>query len=134
MPFQLGFGAAWHRARQRQALGRGRFARRSRVTVFRLFAGQLAAAAQAWCVRRVAHLTGLGLALLVLGWGVGIIALPDLGAQIERGIQEQIGYEDGILCQKFGFGAGTQEYAGCKLDLADLRRRHERLRAAHDFP
>lgn len=104
------------------------------MAVWWLFAGQVAAAAQAWCCRRVVHVAGLGLVLLVLGWEVGIIVLPDPGAKLEQAIQEQIGYEDGILCRKFGFAAGTQDHAGCKLDLADLRRRHEQLRAAYDFP
>lgn len=134
MPFRLGLAAAWHRARQRQALGSGRLAGHSHVTVCRLFVGQLAAAAQAWCLRRVVYLTGLGLGLLVLGWGTGIIILPDPGARLEQAIQGQIEYEDGILCEKFGFAAETQQYAGCKLDLADLRRRHEQLRGAYDFP
>ena len=134
MRFQRGLAAAWRRAKQRQALGSSRFAESSRVTVFRLFVGQLAATPQAWCLRGVVHVTGLGLALLILGWGAGIIVLPDLGAELEQAIQEQIDYEDGILCQKFGFAPGTQAYAGCKLDLADLRRRHEQLRAAYEFP
>jgi hypothetical protein len=134
MRVQRGLAAAWHRAKQRQALGSRRFAGSSRVTVFRLFAGQLAAATQVWCLRRVFHLTGLGVALLVLGCEAGIIVLPDLGTQVEQTIQQQIDYEDDILCQKFGFAPGTQGLAGCKLDLADLRRRHEQLRAAYEFP
>ncbi len=79
-------------------------------------------------------MTGLGLAFLVAGLGAGIIELPDLGAQVEQAIQAQIDYEDDTLCQKFGFAPGTQEHTGCKLDLADLRHRHEQLRAASEFP
>jgi hypothetical protein len=42
----------------------------------------------------------------------------------EQAIFEQIDHEDGTLCKKFGFAAGTAESADCKLNLTDLRQRH----------
>jgi hypothetical protein len=45
----------------------------------------------------------------------------------QQATDQQIDREDGALCEKFGFPSGAQQYSDCKVDLADLRRRHELL-------
>lgn len=42
-------------------------------------------------------------------------------------VANQIDYEDAALCSKFGFVLGSATYDACKLDLLDLRHRHEDL-------
>ena len=39
----------------------------------------------------------------------------------------QVDYEDAALCSKLGFALGTAKHDACKLDLLDLRHRHEDL-------
>ena len=46
----------------------------------------------------------------------------------------QIDYEDAALCNKLGFALGTAKHDGCKLDLLDLRHRHEDLMAQSSLP
>ena len=55
-------------------------------------------------------------------------------AETEQAVTQQIDYEDGALCVRFGFAAGSATYLSCKLDLLDLRRRHEELLAARSMP
>jgi hypothetical protein len=58
------------------------------------------------------------------------LALPSLVGYSPYGrqaINQQTEREDGTLCAKFGFSAGSRQASDCKIDLADLRRRHERL-------
>ena len=45
----------------------------------------------------------------------------------ERSVESQIDYEDAALCSKFGFVLGSARHDACKLDLLDLRHRHEDL-------
>jgi hypothetical protein len=49
----------------------------------------------------------------------------------EQEIKTQIEREDSSLCEKFGLTAGTPRAGQCVIDLADLRRRHERLIAPY---
>ena len=49
-------------------------------------------------------------------------------------IAQQVDYEDGILCIKFGFPAGTDRHFACKLDLLAFRRDDEKLVAANSLP
>jgi hypothetical protein len=49
-------------------------------------------------------------------------------------IAQQVDYEDGLLCAKFGFPQGTERHLSCKLDLLDLRHDHEKLVAANSVP
>ena len=55
-------------------------------------------------------------------------------AETEQAVTQQIDYEDGALCVRFGFAAGSATYLSCKLDLLDLRRRHEELLTARSMP
>ena len=45
----------------------------------------------------------------------------------ERPVANQIDYEDAAFCSKFGFVLGSARHDACKLDLLDLRHRHEDL-------
>jgi hypothetical protein len=74
-----------------------------------------------------AILLGLMVAISVEFW-------REVGTAAERTVAQQINYEDGLLCAKFGFPAGTAGYLSCKLDLLDLRLSHERLLAATSVP
>ena len=46
----------------------------------------------------------------------------------------QVDYEDAALCNKLGFALGTAKHDACKLDLLDLRHRHEDLMAQSSLP
>lgn len=59
--------------------------------------------------------------------GATLPRLVGLAAYDQQATDQQIDREDGALCEKFGFASGTTQHNGCKTDLADLRRRHERL-------
>ena len=75
---------------------------------------------------------------------VSVIALAGLGLsaifwrqvvwEANATIAQQIDYEDGVLCAKFGFPQGTEKHLACKLDLLDLRHDHEKLVAANSLP
>jgi len=45
----------------------------------------------------------------------------------EHPVANQIDYEDAALCSNFGFVLGSARHDACKLDLLDLRHRHEDL-------
>jgi hypothetical protein len=47
--------------------------------------------------------------------------------ETERTVANQIDYEDAALCSKFGLVLGSARHDACKLDLLDLRHRHEDL-------
>ena len=79
-----------------------------------------------WCVGRAI--------LLVLLVGASIQFWREVGTATERTVAQQVDYEDGALCVKFGFAEGNTGYTSCKLDLLDLRRSHERLLAATSIP
>jgi hypothetical protein len=55
--------------------------------------------------------------------GGPVYGQQDIAAQIER--------DDSALCNKFGFARGTPRAGECVADLAELRRRHERLIAPY---
>jgi hypothetical protein len=80
-----------------------------------------------WCAGWAIPLAVLVLAISVPFWRTVV-------AEAEQAMAQQIDYEDGALCAKFGFAAGTENYLSCKLDLADLRRNHEKLLAAGSTP
>ena len=60
---------------------------------------------------------------------VGAILPPIIGYAPygQQAIDLQTDRENGALCEKFQFVAGTEQYSACKSGLADLRLRHERL-------
>jgi hypothetical protein len=61
-----------------------------------------------------------------LSWLNGpIIDEDEIAARIQR--------EDTSLCVRFGFPEGTPRAGECSADLADLRRRHEKLVASRQF-
>ena len=67
---------------------------------------------------------------LFVGVAIAGAALPRLlgmAAYDQQATDQQIDREDGALCEKLGFAAGTNKHNDCKTDLADLRRRHESL-------
>jgi hypothetical protein len=57
-----------------------------------------------------------------------------VAADTALAISEQIDYEDGALCAKFGFVAFTDKFVSCKLDLLDLRRRDEEMLVKISIP
>jgi hypothetical protein len=51
----------------------------------------------------------------------------------EAEIAARIEHEDVSLCGKLGFPQGTPRAVECEADLADLRRRHEKIIASRQF-
>jgi hypothetical protein len=80
-----------------------------------------------WCAGWTIPLAVLGLAISVPFWRAAL-------AETEQAMVQQIDYEDGALCARFGFPSGSDKYLSCKLDLLDLRHRHEVLVAARSVP
>jgi hypothetical protein len=80
-----------------------------------------------WCAGWTIPLAVLGLAISLPFWHAVV-------AETEQAVTQQIDYEDGALCVRFGFAAGSATYLSCKLDLLDLRRRHEELLVARSMP
>ncbi len=68
------------------------------------------------------------LAILIVA--VSIAYWQDVNIETEHAKIQQIDYENTALCIKFGFAADTDKHAACKLDLLDLRHRHEELLSA----
>jgi hypothetical protein len=77
---------------------------------------------------------GLTILVPVLFFAVSIAYWRGLIAETAQTMANQIEYEDAALCIKFGFAAGTKVHDACKLDLLDLRHRHEQLIAANSVP
>ena len=65
------------------------------------------------------------LVVIVTALGVTLPWVVGYGPYEQQAFTQQIDREDGLLCEKFGFAAGTQRIRECKTDLADLRLRHE---------
>jgi hypothetical protein len=80
-----------------------------------------------WCA-------GWTIPLAVLGFAISIPFWQAVLAESEQVMVQQIDYEDGALCARFGFASGSDKYLSCKLDLLDLRRRHEVLSAGRSIP
>jgi hypothetical protein len=49
-------------------------------------------------------------------------------------VERQVGYEDSVLCAKFGFAPGSEPHSLCMLDLSELRRNDRELRARTALP
>ena len=77
----------------------------------------------------VAVLTG-GIGILILIIAIKLSGVRPYG---EQAILIQIEHEDSALCDKFGLNKGTQAFANCLLDLADLRRKHIDLLVAYSW-
>ena len=80
-----------------------------------------------WCAGWTVPLVALGLIISIPFWRAVI-------ADVELTVTQQVEYEDGSLCRKFGFATGSERFNGCMLDLLDLRRSHQRLVAAASLP
>jgi hypothetical protein len=85
-------------------------------------------------VGRAIWQNGLTILLPVLFFAVSIAYWRGLIAETAQTVANTIEYEDAALCTKFGFAAGTKVHDACKLDLLDLRHRHEQLVAANSVP
>jgi hypothetical protein len=85
-------------------------------------------------VGRAIWQNGLTILVPVLFFAVSIAFWRGLIAETALTVANQIEYEDAALCIKFGFAAGTKVHDACKLDLLDLRHRHEQLVAANSVP
>jgi hypothetical protein len=83
--------------------------------------------AMVWCAGWIIPLAALGLATSIPFWQAII-------TDAQRNVAQQIDYEDGTLCLKFGFPISSAKYENCKLDLLNLRRSHEELLAANSLP
>jgi hypothetical protein len=68
------------------------------------------------------------------GLVLSAIFLREAVREADLKVAQQVDYEDGVLCAKFGFPQGTERHFACKLDLLDLRRDHENLVAANSIP
>ncbi len=77
---------------------------------------------------------GLTIPLMVIGLTVSVPFWRAVVADTQATIAQQVDYEDGVLCTKFGFRADTEKYTACMLDLLDLRHRHEELLATVAVP
>ena len=82
-------------------------------------------------------------ALWSRGWMIPVVIMTLAGSipiwrgaisEVEVAVANQIDYEDGELCAKWGFAPATRPYQSCKMDLLDLRHRHEKLLAASALP
>jgi hypothetical protein len=73
-------------------------------------------------------------AIALAGLGLSAIFWRQVVWEANMNIAQQVDYEDGVLCAKFGFPQGTEKHLACKLDLLDLRRDHEKLVAANSLP
>jgi hypothetical protein len=80
-----------------------------------------------WCAGWTIPLAILGLAVSLPFWRAAV-------TETTIAVAQQVDYEDGALCSKFGFSESTSEQIACKFDLLDLRRRHEELVAATSLP
>ena len=69
---------------------------------------------------------------VVLSLGVAIRA-SGVRPYGEQAILGQIDREDGALCVKFRFAAGTSQFADCMIALADLRQRHVDLLTSYSW-
>ena len=72
--------------------------------------------------------------VFVLLLAISVLYWRALGEAARQTVAQQMDYENGTLCAKFGFEIGTAKYASCKLDLLDLRHSHEQLLAAASVP
>jgi hypothetical protein len=72
--------------------------------------------------------------LAVIGLTISVPFWRGVVADTQATIAQQVDYEDGVLCSKFGFIAGTDKYTACMLELLDLRHRHEELLATVAIP
>ena len=90
---------------------------------------------QIWSTTRRAH-SRLTMLLWCAGWTIPLVivvlalSLPfwrAVVAETEQTVAQQVDYEDGELCVKFGFATGEKSNASCKLDLLALRHSDERL-------
>jgi hypothetical protein len=72
--------------------------------------------------------------LVVLGFAFSILFWRAVIADVGLVVSEQVDYEDGALCIKFGFSAFTAKHLACKEDLLALRHNHERLLEATSLP
>jgi hypothetical protein len=90
---------------------------------------------QIWSIGRRAH-SRLTMLLWCSGWTIPLVivvfalSLPfwrAVVAETEQTVAQQVDYEDGELCVKFGFATGQQSNASCKLDLLALWHSHQRL-------
>jgi hypothetical protein len=81
----------------------------------------------------VVILAGLVVFSLTVLMVTGVLPKPTAG--MDQAISDQIEYENGIACERFGFHTGSDQHAYCCHVLSDLQQRHERLRAElYDFP
>ena len=72
--------------------------------------------------------------VFVLLLAISVLYWQAVGEATQQTVAQQVDYEDGTLCAKFGFAMGTTRHASCKLDLLDLRHSHEQLLAATLVP
>jgi hypothetical protein len=72
--------------------------------------------------------------LVMLGAALSAIFWRSVVLETEMFVSQQIEFEDGVLCNKFGFAEGTPNFLACKLDLLELRHNHEDLMAATSIP
>ena len=70
----------------------------------------------------------------ILGCAVSVAFWRAVFMEIDHAVASQVEYEDAALCRKFGFAVRTAEHDVCKLDLLDLRHRHEDLIRQTSFP
>jgi len=73
-----------------------------------------------WCA-------GWTIPLVIVVFALSLPFWRAVVTETEQAEAQQMDYEDGELCVKFGFATGEERNASCKLDLLALRHSHERL-------
>jgi hypothetical protein len=83
----------------------------------------------AWIVRAV-----LGLAVAFVCWIVvySVVYGPQMKAEAEKRMAQEIAQENEAVCGKLGMQAGSQALATCAAELMQVRQRHE-ARLSRDF-
>jgi len=77
---------------------------------------------------------GLIILLGIVALAVSIAFWRAASTETQVMLASQIDREDTELCIKFGFAAGTARHDACKIELLDLRHRHEELAARTSLP
>lgn len=93
---------------------------------------------QPWAAVRLGRsgkqISPLVIVVAVLFCAISVAFWRAVSTEIEHTVAEQTDYEDAALCSKFGFDFGSAKHNACKLDLLDLRHRHEDLITQTSFP
>jgi hypothetical protein len=63
--------------------------------------------------------------VLAIGFVCWLVVVSGLPAKYQQTRMFEMDQENAALCERFGFATGTAQHVSCKVDLMDLRNRHE---------